>query len=98
MFSLFRKCPTVQDLHVPAFWGQLVRDQSDLRQWGATKQDMALLLYFFDKKNDLLPTPDLSAICSFYREQVVEVNGGLLEAECDSLQGVDFVRTPLKLP
>ncbi|KXX69333.1 hypothetical protein [Flammeovirga sp. SJP92] len=99
MMKLFnRKKININSISIPDFGWTLVEDQKGIKQWVNPEQTIALSLNFFDFEPDLPTINQIDELRSFYRNQIVSYNGGLIEVNNIQLKEYKAVKTIFKLP
>ena len=98
MIRFFKTTSTIGSIVVPDFGWEKQKDTKDLIQWINPEQTMALHLNFFDKKPDIPSLKDLDVIRNFYRDQVSEHDGGLIQVDFSKLGNHTAVQTLFKIP
>jgi len=96
---LFRRHKTdINAITFPVFGWQLEKDEPHLKLWLNAEGTSAISVNYFPQKPDLPSRSDLSVLRPYYRKQISEVNGGLIEVETTDLKGYPGIRTLFKIP
>lgn len=99
MFSLFKKPKaTINSISIPNFGWEQVKNDAEIQQWINPEQSIALSINFFDLKPDLPTATDVDLLRSFYRNQLVAHNGGLIETNLINLKTYSLIKTIFKIP
>ncbi len=98
MFSLFKKKVGIRDISFPDFGWELKEEEPAFKQWVNAEQTMALFINFFDAVPDIPTIKRIDELRNFYREQVVQANGGLIGVDLIELETFPAIRTIFKIP
>lgn len=97
MLKLFkRKKVDINSISFPVPDWAISTNNNAIKQWANPEQTIALSINFFDLPPDL-PNMDIEKLRSFYRDQVSNHKGGLVEVEMLNLQGYNAIRTIFKI-
>jgi len=99
MFSIFsKKKISINSVAIPDLgWTKGKNDQSNI-VWVNPEQTIALSVHFFKVSPDIPTIKNIEILRSFYRQSIVNLNGGLIEVELAQKNKMSFVRTLVKLP
>lgn len=75
-----------------------VEDNKSVKRWVNPEQTVNLSLNFFDLKPNLPVTNNVDELRIFYRNQIVNYNGGLITVEELDLKGFYAIKTIFKIP
>jgi hypothetical protein len=89
---------TIDSIVVPDFGWKKQKVSEDIFQWVNPEQTMALHLNFFEKKPDLPSLKNIDVVRDFYRQQVAQNNGGLIQVDFSELENCRAVQTLFKIP
>lgn len=99
MFSLFKKKKvTIRSITVPDPGWSKVKENDSIIQWVNPQQTIAVSVNFFNIAPDIPTVRALQELRSFYREMLVNINGGLIEVELHKKKRFTIVRTIFKVP
>jgi hypothetical protein len=99
MFNFFKgKKATINSISIPDFGWEEVKNDSEMKQWLNPAQSIALSINFFDLKPDLPTAKNIGVLRSFYRDQIVVHNGGLIQADLINLKTYPVIKTMFKIP
>ena len=76
----------------------LDKDESGIKQWINPEQTLALSINYFNLAPDIPTIKDLDALRSYYREQIVKHNGGIIQVDLIELNQIKIVKTIFKIP
>lgn len=93
-----RKKGTINSITIPDFgWKQKKKD-SGMLQWTNPEETIVLSMNFFDSKPDLPSLKQINTLRHFYREQIVEHDGGLIQVDLDTCKNHQIIKTIFKIP
>jgi hypothetical protein len=95
---LKRKKSTIHSIVIPDFGLEKVKEDESIIQWMNPEQTIALSINYFNSKPDIPSLKRMESIRGFYREQVTEHNGGLIQVEFSELKTHQAIRTIFKIP
>ena len=99
MINFFRRNKAnINSLRIPNFDWPLSKEDKGVKQWMNLEQTMALSLNFFNAKPDIPLMRDVDQLRAFYRDQIVQQNGGLLQVDTLDVKGYKLVKTIFKIP
>ncbi len=99
MFKLFKKKKiTINSISIPNLNWEKIEDNKSVKRWVNPEQTINLSLNFFNLKPNLPLTNDIDELRVFYRDQIVNYNGGLVEVETLNLKGFNTIKTVFKIP
>lgn len=97
--SLFRRNKTdIDSISFPVFGWGLEKEEPNLKLWLNAEGTAAISINYFPAKPDLPSSQDLAVLRPYYRSQILEVKGGLIEVETLDMQGYPSIRTLFKIP
>ncbi|MEO1053581.1 MAG: hypothetical protein AAFX87_23300 [Bacteroidota bacterium] len=99
MINFFRKIKVnIDSISVPDLdWIEDKKDEH-IKQWINQEQSALLSVNFFDSKPDIPTVVDMTALRSYYRNQIINVNGGLIQVDSIELKGYTAIKTIFKVP
>jgi hypothetical protein len=98
MFSLFRKNkPTINSISIPNFGWNLNKKDDSIKQWINQEKTIALSINFFKSPPDLPSIHDIEKIRHYYRNQIVEANGGLIQVDIINIDDFKTIKTIFKV-
>ncbi|TCI90575.1 hypothetical protein [Tenacibaculum sp. M341] len=98
MFKFFKKDKiNIDSISIPNMNWNIDKNTSDIKQWINPAQTIALSVNFFDLKPDLPTIKDIGQLRDFYRNQISNYNGGLVEVEMIDIKGFNVIRTIFKI-
>ena len=89
---------TIDSIVVPDFGWEKVKTGEDAIQWINPEKTIALHLNFFEKKPDLPSLKNIEGVRDFYRQQLAQNNGGLIQVDFSELENYRAIQTIFKLP
>jgi len=99
MFNLFNKTKlTIDSILFDNYGWELLQSNESIKQWVNPEKTLSLSINFFKKRPDIPSLKDLKVLRFFYRDMVVESNGGLIQVDPINIQGFPAVKTILKIP
>lgn len=101
MFSLFKRNKSkgkIRFVALPEIGWELDKSDKSVKQWMNPDQVMALSLHFFPSPPDIPTVHDIEMARKFYRHQITEAGGGLIQVDLIQVQGYSAVKTVFKLP
>ncbi|BDD03895.1 hypothetical protein [Aureibacter tunicatorum] len=99
MINIFKRNKVnINSINIPDFgWARSVENKN-IKQWINEEQTIALSLNFFDLKPDLPSIKDIKSLRDFYRNQIIEYNGGIIEVDLVEIKGFKIIKTIFKIP
>jgi hypothetical protein len=99
MLKLFRRNKAdIDSLSVPNFGWELIKESDSIRQWINPEKTTAISVNFFDAEPDIPSPKNLDQLRKFYRDQIIQQNGGLIEVSVSEIKGFESVKTIFKIP
>ena len=99
MFKFFkRKKISIDSISISNLNWEKVEDNKSVKRWVNPEETVNLSLNFFDLKPNLPVTNNINELRVFYRNQIVNYNGGLIEVEELNLKGFYAIKTIFKIP
>lgn len=99
MIKLFRRKKNNIDLiSIPDFGWKKQKNTTNLIQWINPEQTMSLSLNYFNLEPDLPSLKDINLVRDFYREQIVQYNGGLIQVDLLNIRDYKVIKTIFKIP
>ena len=100
MFGVFNKPKvTLDSLTIELDeWVRVETGETTVKQWANPEQTIALSINFFDEKPDIPTMKNIDELRQYYRENLMQSNGGIIEANFCSLKEVPSIRTIFKIP
>ncbi|WP_196891463.1 hypothetical protein [Aureivirga marina] len=99
MLNLFnRKKIQIDTISFPTFEFTSENNQPDYKSWLSEDNPMRLSINFFEMQPDIPTINDVQELRNFYREQIIEANGGIIEVEIVDLKGFKAIKTIFKFP
>ncbi|WP_299277219.1 hypothetical protein [uncultured Psychroserpens sp.] len=99
MINFFnKKKANINSLTIPNLNWTKQQDNKTIKQWVNPEQSIALSLHFFDLEPDLPTIKNKDALRDFYRNQIVQHNGGLVLVDTTQLKTHSAVKTIFKIP
>lgn len=89
---------TIDSVVIHDFGWEKVMTSEDALQWINPEKTMALHVNFFEKKPDLPSLKKIDGIRDFYRQQLAQNNGGLIQVDFTELAEHRAIQTIFKLP
>jgi len=94
MLKFFRKNKVdINSLAIPDFNWSITKENSTIKQWINPVKTIALSVNFFDAEPDIPSLKKIDPLRNFYRDQIVQQNGGLIEVSVLDTKGYETVRT-----
>ena len=99
MFKLFKnKKPSINLLKIPNF-NLLERNSNEsIKEWINKEESLLLSVNFFDLNPDIPTTKDIDYLRQFYRDLIVQNNGGIIEVNIVTVCEIQSVKAILKIP
>ena len=97
MFKLFKRKASINSVTIPDIGWNISKDERGIKQWINPEQTIALSINFFELKPDLPSLTDLEGLRDFYRKQIVEANGGLIQVDLITINGFEVLKTIFKI-
>lgn len=69
-----------------------------MKQWINTDETMALSLNFFASVPDIPTLKNIDALRDFYRQQIAAANGGIIQVDLRTIEGLPSIKTIFKIP
>ena len=98
MFGLFKSKLSIDDIELPLEKWNIQKEDSTAKHWINEEQTVALSLNYFGIKPDIPTMINVDELRQFYRDQLVAVNGGIVEVELIEIQQIPVIRTIFKIP
>lgn len=99
MLNLFKTGKLkISSISIPDFGWTKEKETTSIIQWINPDQAMALSLNFFDAKPDIPTVKKIDDLRSFYRNNITQVNGGLINVDLIKINGIDAIKTIFKIP
>lgn len=99
MIKLFsRKKATINSISIPTSGWIIEQDNKKIKQWINPEQTIALSINYFDIDPDLPSIRKLDVIRDFYRNQISQQNGGLIQVDVVELGNYEAIKTIFKIP
>lgn len=102
MFSFFsnKKAvkPNINSITIPNFGLKNLQDTEKIKQWMSEDESLILLQIFYDLEPDLPTMQNIDTLRDFYRKQMVQYNGGLIEVDFISIKEFKILRNIFKVP
>lgn len=97
MFNLFgKKKGTINSILLPDLGWERVKNEQGIRQWINPERSMALSLNFFGVVPDIPSMTDIDVLRAFYRTQLLQSGGGLIQVDLITIQGFKAIKTVFK--
>jgi hypothetical protein len=98
MLNLFKKyIPSIESVSIPTFSWTLTEEDAAIKQWINKEETMALSMNFFDNVTELPSLNDPDGMRNYYRDQVVQANGGLIEVDLLAINDFVAIKTIFKV-
>ncbi len=98
MFNLFKKDkPSIDSISIPNFGWGITKEEHSIKQWINSDQSMALTINFFDLAPDLPSLQNIDKLRNYYREQIANANGGLIQVDLIEIDGFNIIKTIFKV-
>ena len=78
-------------------WEQVAKSKSII-QWINPEKTISISINYFDKSPDLPVLKDMKVIRSFFRGQIIEHNGGLIQVDLANSEKYKIIKTIFKIP
>ena len=78
-------------------WEEVAKSKSII-QWINPEKTISISINYFDKKPDLPLLKDMKVVRSFFRGQILEQNGGLIQVDLTNLDKYQGIKTIFKMP
>lgn len=99
MLNFFRKPKiNIHTISIPDFGWTKEKETESIIQWINPDEAMALSVNFFPAKPDIPTMKDIEQVRQFYRNNIVQVNGGLIQVDFMDFSGVAGIKTIFKIP
>lgn len=99
MLNIFkRKKSTINSITIPDFGWKKEKSTKTIIQWVNPEQTIFLSLNYFESEPDLPSLKKTALVRDFYRGQIIQHNGGLIEADLFELKNYQTIRTIFKIP
>lgn len=99
MIHFFKKKKgTINSITIPHFNWKQKKNEDTIIQWTNPDESLVLSVNFFDSKPDLPSLKQINTVRHFYREQIVEHDGGLIQADLTKCQNYQAIQTIFKIP
>ncbi|MFT5819074.1 MAG: hypothetical protein ACI8ZM_000296 [Crocinitomix sp.] len=93
-----RSKPDINSISFPTFGWRLETKTKAVKYWINEEETMALTVNYFDLEPDLPSIKDIDTLREFYRTQIAEANGGLIQVDLVKIAGYTFIQTLFKIP
>lgn len=93
-----RNKANLDSISFPVFGWALEREEKNMRLWLNAERSAGISVNYFPKRPDLPSGMEPHALRTFYRIQLKEGRGGLIEVEKETLKGVSVIKTVFKVP
>lgn len=93
----YKRKPVITDIEIPSFGWAINQDTAEIKQWINTEQTMAVSINFFNSKPDLPSLKDIKVLRNYYRNQLLQANGGLIQTDVISINGFACIKTIFKI-
>ncbi len=98
MFNLFKKDKTtIKSVSIPTFGWDRTKEDESINQWINQDQTVTLSINFFDLNPDLPSIQNIEKIRNYYREQIVQANGGLIQVDLVEIDDFKMIKTIFKI-
>jgi len=98
MINFFnRKKTNINSIVIPDFGWKKQKVDKSIIQWINAEQTIALSLNFFNLKPDLPLLKEIDVVRAFYRGQISQVNGGLIQVDYSDIKH-QAIKTIFKIP
>lgn len=77
-------------------WNNFYSDEH-IRQWVNPEQSIVLSINFFDAKPDIPTVSDVNMLRHYYRQQLSQQNGGIVEVDTMQLKELNAIKTIFKV-
>lgn len=100
MINFFkRNKSSINSIVIPDLGWEEVAKTKNIIQWINPEKTISISLNYFDKAPDLPSLKDIKVIRSFYRGQIIEQNGGLIQVDfSESEKQYSVIKTIFKIP
>jgi hypothetical protein len=99
MFKFFKKNKVdIHSVSLPDLGWNLTKNDKGIRQWINPEQATALSINFFDLPPDIPTVKNIDVLRSFYRSQVSQAKGGLIQVDLIEIDQTPAIKTIFKLP
>ena len=93
-----RKKGTINSIVIPDFGWKQKKNEETIIQWANPDETLVLSINFFASKPDLPSLKQINTVRHFYREQIVEHDGGLIQADLTKCKNHKAIQTIFKIP
>ncbi len=99
MINFFkRNKSSIKSIIMPELgWEQVAKSKSII-QWINPEKTISISINYFDKSPDLPVLKDMKVIRSFFRGQIIEHNGGLIQVDLANSEKYKIIKTIFKIP
>jgi hypothetical protein len=99
MIKLFnRGKASINSISFPNFGWRIETRTKAVKYWINPEETMALTVNFFNLKPDLPTIKNIHNLREFYRLQIAEANGGLIQVDLLKISGHNVIQTIFKIP
>lgn len=101
MLNIFKRKKTnakIKFVSLPDLGWELDKKDKSIIQWMNPDHVMVLSLHFFTEVPDIPSIHDLEMLRKFYRYQITDAGGGLIQADITKVGGYAAAKTIFKLP
>jgi len=99
MINFFdKRKANINSITIPDFGWTKEKDDDTIKHWVNPEQPVALSLNYFYSKPDIPNTKDINNLRDYYRNQIVQHNGGLIQVDMIKLKNQDAIKTIFKIP
>ena len=93
-----RKKGDINSISIPNLGWEQKKNDDKIIQWTNPEGNIVLSINYFDSKPDLPSLKQINTVRHFYREQIVEHEGGLIEVNLSKCKDHKAIRTIFKIP
>lgn len=99
MFSFLKKQKVnIHSIAIADFGWETTKNDSEIIQYINPEHTVAVSINFFNYPPDTPTIKDIDLLRNFYRNAIVEIDGGLIEVELFQLRNITFLKTLIKIP
>ncbi len=93
-----RRKSNINSITIPDFGWKKKNSTKNIIQWENPEQTLFLSLNYFESEPDLPSLKKIDLVRDFYRGQIIQHNGGLIQADFSELSTYKAIRTIFKIP